>query len=191
MPDLSRSKTCLTLTRRDYAAHAKLSPVRVKELVAEGMPLAPDGRIDAAAADTWRKENLNPARQAAEKLGRARKRLNPAPSVIPFGQKMQTTADLRRQKAAIEIEIARSKLAERDGSLIPRADAQTILFEKGRGIRDSWIAWIARTAPVMAQDLGIELQAAYAFLDRHVRDNLGQLSEMKIDLKTIVEEPAE
>ena len=44
----------MLLTRVAYAEHAKLSKQRIDQLIDQGMPVTPNGKIDPDAADSWR-----------------------------------------------------------------------------------------------------------------------------------------
>jgi transcriptional regulator with XRE-family HTH domain len=63
----------LTLSKSELAARLGLTRSRISQLVAAGLPVLPDGRVDALAAARWVLANLydlkaEPTRQAAWKL---------------------------------------------------------------------------------------------------------------------------
>jgi plasmid maintenance system antidote protein VapI len=63
----------LTLTKSELAERLGLSKGRVSQLVAQGLPVLPDGQVDAIEAARWVLDNLYglkaaPTRQAARKL---------------------------------------------------------------------------------------------------------------------------
>jgi transcriptional regulator with XRE-family HTH domain len=63
----------LTLTKSELAERLGLSRSRVSQLVAQGLPVEPDGRVDAVEAARWVLDNLYglkaaPTRQAAREL---------------------------------------------------------------------------------------------------------------------------
>jgi hypothetical protein len=135
------------------------------------MPVAPDGRIDAASADAWLARNVDPERVEAERRGR---------ETAQNGQ-LAATADIRRLKLTADVKLAQIEIGKRTGALIGRDVVEKFVFERGRAERDAWVSWIARTAPALAQELDVDPQKAFAFLDRAVREHLIELSEAKVE----------
>lgn len=178
--------TTALLSKSAFGRRVKLSEGRIRQLVHEGMP-STDGKIDPAAADDWIRENLDPERRERPKrfaeLGAASglaaapfpaPRSAAAPAQAAAGP---TVADVRREKLEFELELARLNLRKRQGELIDRLEAENFTFEKGRQYRDSWLGWLARTAPALAAKLSADPQLVFAELDRLVRAHLVELSE--------------
>ena len=87
-----------------------------------------------------------------------------------------SVTDLRKKKLAAEIRLAGIKTDEREGLLVPKAAAENFVFEETRKIRDGLIGWVSRSAPIIAAELEVEPQAAFAVLDRLVREHLAELA---------------
>jgi hypothetical protein len=77
------------------------------------------------------------------------------------------------------------EFARKSGELIDRSLAERTAFAFMRAERDSWLAWVARTVPVLAGELGCNEHALSCALDRHVREHLQHLSETSIDAMMI------
>jgi hypothetical protein len=162
----------MLLSKTDYARHVKLSPGRITQLLAKGLPTI-DGKIDPDAADAWIEANIDHDRRDRERERQAsRDRDEPAPARIE-------TTEARRQKLQADAGLAKLKLRERDGALIARDIVERFVFERARAERDVWIGWIARMAPALAHELQSDPQATFAALDRIVRENLLEISQAK------------
>jgi hypothetical protein len=159
----------MLLNFTDYAKRVNLSRPRVSQLVAKGLPTV-GGKIDPDTADKWIAANLDPERRERDRSWRGGVVNEPAPVRVE-------TTEARRQKMQADAGLAKLKLQERAGSLVPREAAENFVFEEGRKIRDGWIAWIARTAPALAHELQSDPQQTFAALDRLVRDHIREISE--------------
>jgi hypothetical protein len=158
------------LSKTEYAKHIKLSPGRITQLCAKGLPTVA-GKIDTDAADVWIEANIDHDRRARERERQAGGVANDSAPV------RVETSEARRQKMQADAGLAKLKLQERAGSLVPREAAERFVFEEGRKIRDGWIAWIARTAPALAHELQSDPQATFAALDRFVREHIREQTE--------------
>lgn len=157
------------LTQAAFARQQGLAKSRVNQLVAEGLPLRDDGRVDPVAASAWIDANLDPDRREARKPGSSR-------------GKAGTVADLRAKKLSSELRLLDMEAAKREGALVDRAAVDRFLFERARLERDAWIGFIARTAPLMAAKTGADPATAFSFLDKAVRDHLAELAETPLEL---------
>ena len=168
------------LSQTAYGKHAGLSQQRVSQLVREGLPLI-DGKIDPVTADAWIARNLDPLKRTAAKEGcgraapvpkpqrRAPRRPEERTKHAEPQQKLSGIATARVEKLEADASLARLKLREREGSLVSRDAAERFVFEKAREQRDGWIAWVARSAPVLAHELEADPQRTFATLDRLAR----------------------
>ena len=162
------------LSQTAYGKYAGLSQQRISQLVREGLPTI-EGKIDPVAADTWISRSLDPLKRAAAKDGRVR--AAPKPPRRPeertkhaeTQEKLSGIATARAEKLEADASLARLKLREREGSLVSRDAAERFVFEKAREQRDGWIAWVARSAPVLAHELEADPQRTFATLDRLAR----------------------
>ncbi|MGB3389719.1 MAG: DNA packaging protein [Pseudaminobacter sp.] len=57
-----------SLRKKAFAELVGVSPGRVSQMIAQGLPVEPNGRIDIAAGKLWIKENVSPTRSAAQSL---------------------------------------------------------------------------------------------------------------------------
>lgn len=140
-----------------------LSPGRISQLVAQGMPTTHDGRIDPEAARAWMESHLDPSRR------RVNGRLAPA---------------VRGLRAEIEAEKLRRLRMENDrraGRLVDRAQAEAAIFQRARQERDAHLAWVLRTAPVLAAELGVDPSRMFTALDRHMRRHLAELADTPME----------
>jgi len=76
----------------------------------------------------------------------------------------------------------RLRLQKLKGELIDRARALSLVFRLARQERDVWVNWPARAAALMAADLGVEPATMQKVLEKHVRAQLDDLAEVKLDL---------
>jgi phage terminase Nu1 subunit (DNA packaging protein) len=59
-----------SLSKSAFAAEVNLSPGRVSQMIKQGLPVEPDGKIDIARGKIWIQENVDPRRRAAQPQGR-------------------------------------------------------------------------------------------------------------------------
>ena len=64
-----------------------------------------------------------------------------------------------------------------------RARATAMVFDLARRERDAWLNWPPRVAALMAAELGVEAHQMETVLERHVRAHLGELAEVKVELR--------
>lgn len=136
-----------------------LSPARISQLISQGLPIKPNGKIDVAAGRRWYEEHTDPDRRKAQRNGHT-----------------SAAEELKR----IQIERARLDLEQKRGTLIDRKAAEEAIFTRARAERDAWLAWAARAAPGLAQRLGIAPARIFTELDREVRAHLARLSETPV-----------
>ena len=87
------------------------------------------------------------------------------------------------QHPRVKAHLARLRLQERKGELIDRARATALVFRLAREERDSWINWPARVAALMAADLGVEAHPMQKALEKHVRVQLAELAEVRLEFR--------
>jgi hypothetical protein len=69
--------------------------------------------------------------------------------------------------------------ARRKGS---RQDCSTG-FRLARDERGAWVNWPARVAAMMAGELEVDAHKLHTVLERHVREHLGELAEVRPNLR--------
>ena len=154
-----------TLSKKGFAELIGVSPGRVSQLIAAGLPVEPNGRIHVARGKAWIDANVDPNRRRASLDGP----LTPPSQMSP-----------RALRDASEAEIARLKAGRMGGALIDRASTLRTIESRGRAERDAWIGWVNRAAPEIAAATGGDLSATVAALDRLVRDQLLALASLPL-----------
>jgi hypothetical protein len=69
------------------------------------------------------------------------------------------------------------------GELVDRAKAVGQVFRLAREERDAWVNWPARVAAMIAAELGVDPHQAHTVLERHVRNHLAELAEIRPNLR--------
>lgn len=155
--DRAESKTA-------FAARVGLTKGRISQLVAEGLPVRPDGRIDVEAGLAWMERNLDPSRR--NKGG--------APSVAAG---TPSVAEVRRMLLLVQVQRARLAYDRERGHLIDAAAATATVFARARAERDAHLAWVQRAAPLVAAETGADPRVTFAVLDRLMREHLEHLAD--------------
>lgn len=136
--------------------------------------LAPPAAGAIGAADDDDTDDADDADDAAE---------IPAFSTAPAEQGSASNA--ARAKLAISVIKAQKDKIDLErikGNLIDKSAALRQAFLFSRKMRDGWMNWPARVAPIIAAELGVGEAAVYEVLDRHVRENLNDLADQTVDL---------
>ncbi len=157
--------TKLKETKTDFAARAGLTPGRISQLIAAGLPVQSDGRIDVAEGLAWMEENLDAARR------------NKGGSVPVHGNRGATLAEARRLHEIVKVQRARLAYEREQGSLIDAEEARRTIFARARAERDAHMAWVQRVAPIVATEAGGDASKTFAALERMMRDHLEHLAE--------------
>jgi DNA-binding transcriptional regulator YdaS (Cro superfamily) len=150
------------VSKSRFAELVGLSPARISQLIAEGLPVEPDKRIDLAKGQQW----LND-RQAADDGERPTR---PAPLTA------------RGQRDVAEAKIAGLKAERLAGRLIDLKATLRVVEGRARFERDAWIGWVNRAAPLLASEAGADMAIIVAILDREVRAQLAALAVQPLEL---------
>ncbi|MDR6955234.1 hypothetical protein J2X65_004613 [Ancylobacter sp. 3268] len=153
-----------TLSKKGFAELIGVSPGRVSQLIAAGLPVEPNGRIHVARGKAWVAENVDPNRRRASL---------DAPSLAPISA--------RAVRDAAEAEIARLKAERMGRQLIDRAATLRTIEARARFERDAWLGWVNRAAPEIASTVGADLAAVVGVLDRLVRAQLVTIADMPLE----------
>lgn len=155
-----------------FAHRVGVSRARITQLVAQGLPVLSDGSIDVEAGLRWMEQNLDPAKRKLNTLnGEATGEAN--------GDGKGSFSEARRQHEWAKVQRALLRLDVERGRLVDRARACDLVFRLARGERDSWLGWPARVAALLAAELHVDPHAMQAALERHVRQHLSELAEIK------------
>lgn len=164
--DTLRNELPPVVTKAQFAEILGVSRPRVTQLVAEGCPTTPEGRIPRDAALAWYER---------EKAPNKRRALRPV-----------TQQNARDELDLVRLERERLALERDRGALVARDAVERAMFARGRADRDAWTGWAARVATSLADELGADPAATFAALDRLVREHLADraatpLTEAEID----------
>ena len=183
------------MSEREYAAHAGISRGAVQKARASGrLVLHADGSINAAASDAGRAQATDPSMQR----GRHAPSLRPVPEAAvgavsetlreqglpaPALAGGMTYLQARTANEVLKAQERRIRLQKLKGEVVDRARAVALVFRLARQERDAWAGWPARVAAMMAADLGIGAHAMQTVLETHVRQHLGELADLRAELK--------
>ena len=182
------------LSEREYARRAGVSRGCVQKARSAGrLVLYPDGSIDAAASDILRLQATDPAKHR----GRHPTFTKPVPqealgavadTLREQGMPASTAGGLtflqaRTANEVMKAQLRRIELAKKKGELVDRARAMALVFRLARQERDAWVGWPARVAALIAAELGVGAHATQIVLERHVREHLESLAELRVELR--------
>jgi hypothetical protein len=177
---------------RAYARHRGVSHVAVLRAIKAGrIPKQADGTIDQAQADLAWDHSTSPGRRHESPAPK----LRPVPdaalsSIQEFlteeGLPVDGDVTFVQARTAHEIakaHLARLRLQRLKGELVDSARATAMVFRLAREERDTWVNWPARVAALMAAELGVEAHPMQKILETHVRAHLGELTEVRLELR--------
>ncbi len=159
------------VTKSGFAERIGVSKGRVSQLITQGLPVRPDGKVDPIEAEAWLAENID----------QRRRRCAPADQV----DERPTRGRLPSVRGDIEAEKLRALRLENDrkaGETVDKAAAEAAIFARARLERDSHLAFVVRTAPVLAAEWGLPEAQVFAALDREVRRHLEQLADTPLEV---------
>ncbi|MEM1344118.1 MAG: hypothetical protein AAGI34_05995 [Pseudomonadota bacterium] len=139
------------MTKSAFARHIGSVPSRVTQMLADGMPVLPSGRIPREEALAWIEANVNRHEKPSE-------------------------GD-RARLARLKADLAQLDLDQRSSKLIDRAEAERTIFEIARAERDAHLAFVARAAPVIAAQIGCDGARLFSALDAAMREHLADLRD--------------
>ena len=195
------------VSRRAYARHRGVAENAVRKAIASGrIELEPDGTIDVAKADQAWTRRTDPAQQRPPRMdNEAAPAAAPQSSAEPIkpvpAAAVEAVRDTLREAGepptaggmnyvtartaneVIKAQERRLRLGKLKGELIDRAKATTTVFTLARRERDSWVQWPARVAALIAAELGVDAHLTETVLDKHVRQHLAELSDIRVELR--------
>jgi hypothetical protein len=104
------------------------------------------------------------------------------PIVAGPGQAM-TFMQARTANEVLKAQERRLRLQQMKGELVERAKAVAQVFRLARDERDAWVNWPARVAAMIAAELEVDPHRVHTVLERHVRDHLAELAEVRPNLR--------
>lgn len=165
LPISQTSVAPATLSKKAFGEAIGISAGRVSQMIAMGLPVEPNGRVDLTKGRAWVSEHIDPNRRRAA-----------VPDGSPLG-----FASSRAEREASDAKTARLKAERMEGNLIDRTAALRAIETRARAERDAWISWVNRVASAVASATDSDLGLVVALLDRLVRDQLATLAEMTIE----------
>ncbi|MBS7544357.1 hypothetical protein [Ancylobacter oerskovii] len=177
-----------TLSKKGFAELIGVSPGRVSQLIAAGLPVEPNGRIHIARGKAWVAENVDPNRRRASLDAPSPAHLSPramrdaAEAEIARLKAERMGRQLIDRAATLRTIEARARF-ERDAWLgwVNRAATLRTIEARARFERDAWLGWVNRAAPEIASTAGADLAVVVGVLDRLVRAQLVTLADMPLE----------
>lgn len=170
MPKISSED--ILVTKSAFASEIGVTPGRVSQMIGEGLPVEPSGRINLARGKRWYRENTDFSRSSNTRAA------NGGAGIAAGGGSGRARLD------AIRAEREGLRLAQERGDLVDRASVERLAFTRGRADRDAWIGWCSRAAPEIAAATGADVADVFPVLDRLIRDQLAARAD------TPAEDPA-
>ena len=150
------------MLKREFADLMGVTGGRISQLIHLGLPVEPNGRIDAEKAKAWWSANLSGGRKRMAGVQ---------------GSLASTKASIDNER----LEQLRLETAERRGELVGREAVRRAIADRGRAERDAHQAWVMRTAPVLAAELGVDANRMFSALDKAMREHLAFLARTPVD----------
>ena len=94
-----------------------------------------------------------------------------------------TFMQARTANEVLKAQERRLRLQQMKGELVDRAKAVAQVFRLARDERDAWVNWPARVAAMIAAELEVDPHQLHTVLERHVRDHLAELAEIRPSLR--------
>jgi hypothetical protein len=142
-------------------------------------------------SDKPRRAALKPVPEAA--VGAVRDILREHGEPVATGT--MTFMQARTANEVLKAQERRLRLQQMKGELVDRAKAVAQVFKLAREERDAWVNWPARVAAMMAAELSASCSNAtggavqvnqhglHTVLERHVREHLAELAEIRPSLR--------
>jgi hypothetical protein len=94
-----------------------------------------------------------------------------------------TFMQARTANEVLKAQERRLRLQRMKGELVDRAKAVAQVFKLARDERDAWVNWPARVAAMIAAELDVDPHSVHTVLERHVREHLAELAEVRPSLR--------
>jgi DNA-binding Lrp family transcriptional regulator len=158
-----------------------------------------DGSWDPAKVKAAWSDNTDQAQQRPAGSGRPtvrRRALKPVPEAAvgavrdtlrehgePVSAGSMTFMQARTANEVLKAQERRVRLQRMKSELVDRAKAVAQVFRLARDERDAWVNWPARVAAMIAAELEVDPHQLHTVLERHVRDHLAELAEVRPSLR--------
>jgi DNA primase len=154
------------------------NPAKVKATWSDNTDQAQQ-RTPRQRSDRPRRPALKPVPEAA--VGAVRDTLREHGEPVAAGG--MTFMQARTANEVLKAQERRLRLQQMKGELVDRARAVAQVFKLAREERDAWVNWPARVAAMMAAELEVDPHRVHTVLERHVRDHLAELAEIRPNLR--------
>jgi hypothetical protein len=188
-----------TTSNRELARRIGVSETAVRRAERAGrIRREPDGSWDLTKVQAAWSSNTDPSQQRrsptrgqprARPVGVAMKAAVDAvqdtlrESGEPVSAGSMTFMQARTANEVLKAQERRVRLQRIKGELVDRAKAVAQVFRLARDERDAWVNWPVRIAAMMAAELEVDARKLHTVLERHVREHLGELAEMRPSLR--------
>ena len=152
-------------------------------------------KVQAAWAGNTDRAQQRPARSRGS-AGGGRRTMKPVPEAAvgavrdtlrehgePVSAGGMTFMQARTANEVLKAQERRVRLQRMKGEVVDRAKAVAQVFKLARDERDAWVNWPARVAAIMAAELEVDTHKLHTVLERHVREHLGELAEIRPSLR--------
>jgi hypothetical protein len=189
-------------SNRELARQLGVSETAVRRAEKAGrIRREPDGAWDLAKVRAAWAGNTDPAQQRGEPSAgngnrKARNSVRPVPEAAlgavrdtlrehgePIAAGAMTFMQARTANEVLKAQERRVRLQRMKGELVDRAKAVAQVFRLARDERDAWVNWPARVAAMIAAELEVDPHQLHTVLERHVRDHLAELAEVRPNLR--------
>jgi hypothetical protein len=190
-----------TTSNRELARQLGVSETAVRRAEKAGrIKREPNGswdpaRVKAAWSDNTDSAQQRPNPSAGERKG-SRARMKPVPEAAlgavrdtlrehgePIAAGAMTFMQARTANEVLKAQERRLRLQQMKGELVDRAKAVAQVFRLAREERDAWVNWPARVAAMIGAELEVDTHKLHTVLERHVRDHLAELAEVRPSLR--------
>lgn len=148
--------------KTDFAKLAKVSPGRVSQMVKDGLPVEPDGRIDVIRGKAWIKDNVSASRSAAQAAQRD----------LPFAAQPDAASERLRLLTA-QADAAELKAASLRRDLVPAVEVEREWSGLLRLVRSGVLAVPSRLRQVLPHLTASDMNA----IDAELRCILKELAD--------------
>ncbi len=122
---------------------------------------------------------MKPVPEAA--VGAVRETLRESGEPVSAGG--MTFMQARTANEVLKAQERRVRLQRMKGELVDRARAVAQVFKLAREERDAWVNWPAQVAAMMAAELEVDTHKLHTVLERHIRNHLAELAEIRPSLR--------
>jgi hypothetical protein len=192
-----------TRSNRELARHLGVSETAVRRAEKAGrIRREADGGWNVTGVKAAWAGNTDPAQQRPtdrldrQDRSRARAALRPVPEAAvgavrdtlrehgePVSAGGMTFMQARTANEVLKAQERRLRLQRMKGELVDRAKAVAQVFKLARDERDAWVNWPARVAAMIAAELEVDPHQVHTVLERHVREHLADLADVRPNLR--------